>query len=75
MDGLAGGFAALCLLPAKAWQLASQHSLQQGLIRLRGGDARIEAGNKVLEKLGGVWIYLLDLAQQGLGKTQENHNL
>lgn len=54
MDGLAGGFAALRLLPAKAWQLASQHLLQQGLIRLRGENTRIEAGNKVLEKLGGV---------------------
>lgn len=75
MDGLAGGFAALCLLPAKAWQLASQHLLQQGLIRLRGENTRIEAGNKVLEKLGGVWIHLLDPAQQGLGKTQGNHNL
>lgn len=54
MDGLAGGFAALRLLPAKARQLASQHLLQQVLIRLRGEDARIEAGNKVLEKVGGV---------------------
>lgn len=52
MDGLAGGFTALCLLPAKAWQLASQHLLQQDLIRLRGEDATIEAGTKVLEKLG-----------------------
>lgn len=54
MDGLAGGFIALRLLPAKAWQLASQHLLQRVLIRLRGEDARIEAGSKVLEKLGGI---------------------
>jgi len=54
MDGLAGGFTALCLLPAKAWQLASQHLLQRVLIRLRGEDARIEAGNQVLEMLGSV---------------------
>lgn len=75
MDGLAGGFIALRLLPAKAWQLASQHLLQRVLIRLRGEDARIEAGSKVLEKLGGIWIHLLDPAQQGLGKTQGNQNL
>lgn len=54
MNGLAGGFPALRSLPAKARQLASQHLLQQVLIRLREEDARIEAGNKVLEKLGGV---------------------
>lgn len=75
MDGLAGGFIALRLLPAKAWQLASQHLLQRVLIRLRGEDARIEAGSKVLEKLGGIWIHLLDTAQQGFGKTQGNQNL
>lgn len=75
MNGLAGGFPALRSLPAKARQLASQHLLQQVLIRLREEDARIEAGNKVLEKLGGVWIHLLDPAQQGLGKKQGNQSL
>lgn len=75
MDGLAEGFTALRLLPAKAQQLASQHLLQRVLIRLREEDARIEAGNKVLEKLGGVWIHLLDPAQQDLGKKQGNQNL
>lgn len=54
MDGLAGGFTALPLLPAKAWQLASQHSLQRVLIRLKGEDAGMEAGNRTLEKPGGV---------------------
>lgn len=75
MDGLAGGFTALCSVPAKAQQLASQHSLQRVLIRLREDDARIEAGNKVLEKRGGVRIHLLDSAQRGLGKNQGNENL
>lgn len=69
MDGLAGGFTAPRLLPAKALQLASQHLLQQVLIRLREEDAKIGAGTKFLEKLGGARIHPLDLAQQSLGNN------
>lgn len=52
MDGLAGGFAALRLVPAKAVQLAPLRLLQRVLMRQREEDAKIEAGNQCVGKLG-----------------------
>lgn len=68
MDGLAGGFAALCLVPAKAPQLALLHLLQRVLIRPRKEDAKTEAETQHVGKLGGAQIHLSDLARLGLGK-------